>query len=327
MRRGTRVHDVVVDQYEARLDGHQWLQINETRTAGGGYVSVGTDITALKESEQRLSERGAELGSTVEDLRRSRRALEQQAQQLVDLTEKYAMEKARAESANRSKSEFLANISHELRTPLNAVIGFSEMMQKNMFGPLGSQKYAEYAEDIHESGRYLLEVINDILDMSKIEAGRLTLDIKPIDAGAIIKDSMRIVSRSAEQRGVALSRIGPELVPLSADDRALKQILLNLLSNAVKFTPRGGDVTVGVEFTEQAVRIAIADTGIGIPEEDLHKLGLPFEQVENQFTKSHKGTGLGLAISRSLVELHGGHIEIASRVQEGTTVTVHLPKN
>lgn len=318
--KGTGAHT-----YEAQLEDGKWLHIDERRTNDGGFVSVGTDITSLKRSQQRQQKSEQELKATITDLRTSRRELEQQKQQLVDLMEKYALEKNRAEAANKTKSEFLANISHELRTPLNAVIGFSEVMENGLFGPIGNQKYVEYARDIHESGNYLLEVINDVLDMSKIEAGRTKLKIDDLNASEIIKDSVRVVAPAAAERAINVKYAGLKSLQMHADRRALKQILLNLLSNAVKFTPESGEVTVRLSKAKGHAKISITDTGIGIPENELGKLGRPFEQVENQFTKSHRGSGLGLAISRSLVELHGGKFEIKSTLGKGTTVICHLP--
>lgn len=312
--------------FEVQLEDGRWLHINERRTKDGGFVSVGTDITSLKNHEERLMDSERELMDTVRDLQGSRATLERQAQQLVDLAEKYSMEKTRAESANRSKSEFLANMSHELRTPLNAIIGFSEVMQSELFGPMGSEKYFEYSRDINKSGQYLLDVINDILDMSKIEAGRVTLDLQATPLSRIVEDCIRIVGpRASEEQIEITNAVDPELTA-RVDARSLKQVILNLMSNAVKFTPASGSVTVEAKGDERQVGIAIRDTGIGIPKADIEKLGRPFEQVENQFTKSRSGSGLGLAISRSLVELHGGLLHIESTEGEGTTVTILLPK-
>ncbi|NNE25020.1 MAG: PAS domain S-box protein [Rhizobiales bacterium] len=312
--------------FEVQLGDSRWLQINERRTKDGGFVSIGTDITPLKQHEERLMDSERELMNTVSDLQKSRVTLEQQSQRLADLAEKYAREKTRAETANRSKSEFLANMSHELRTPLNAIIGFSEVMEQQFFGPVGNDKYIDYAHDIHRSGQYLLDVISDILDMSKIEAGRVSLDYASEDVGAIIDDALRIVAPRADEGGVKLITKLPKPVALEADKRALKQVLINLMTNAVKFTPEKGKVTIGVTQNNNRVRITIADTGIGIPEDQIDKLGRPFEQVENQFTKTKNGSGLGLAISRSLIHLHGGKMKITSREGKGTTVAVILPQ-
>ncbi|HUD51503.1 PAS domain-containing sensor histidine kinase [Parvibaculum sp.] len=311
--------------WEIHLPSGRWLQISERPTNSGGHVNVGTDITAIKVQESSLTQNKSALEKTVRDLEASRLKLQHQARQLVDLAEKYAAEKTRAESANRSKSEFLANMSHELRTPLNAIIGFSEMMETGMFGPLGSPKYTEYAHDIRSSGQHLLELINDILDMSKIEAGRMTLEKQPTDLGTVIEESLRLVSGRAEIASVkVVNEVGP-LPKIDADKRAIKQVLLNLLSNAIKFTPAGGTITMHGGAEAGFVSIAVEDTGIGIPAHALPKIGRPFEQVESQHSKKHKGTGLGLALSRSLVELHGGTLTIASTEGVGTRVTFTLP--
>ena len=312
--------------FEAQLEDGRWLHISERRTKDGGYVSVGTDITALKLHEEKLMQSEKRLMATVSDLRQSQQTLEYQTEQLADLAEKYAEEKTRAEDANQAKSKFLANMSHELRTPLNAIIGFSEIMESGMFGALGADKYHEYCRDIRHSGQFLLEVINDILDMSKIEAGRMKLDLEDIELDRILTEAMRVVSSRAEDKRVELSaEIAPSLF-FKADRRALKQIALNLLSNAVKFTPEGGRVTVGGRLSGGAITVAIQDTGIGIEKEALKKLGRPFEQVESQLTKSHQGSGLGLAIAKSLVELHGGAMRIRSAPGKGTLVVVRLPR-
>ena len=310
---------------EAQLEDGRWLQINERRTKDGGFVSVGTDITAIKAHERKLLESRRLQLATIEDLHRSRRMLQEQASQLRDLNEKYAVEKDRAEAANRTKSEFLANISHELRTPLNAIIGFSEIMNESMFGPLGSEKYREYSRDIYESGLYLLGVINDILDMSKIEAGRLSLECEEFVLNDIIDETLRIMAFQSADSRITIEQDARPGIRMKADRRAIKQVLLNLLSNAVKFSREGGHVNVRASVVGGCARIAIEDNGIGISARDLAKLGQPFEQVQNQFTKSHKGSGLGLAISRSLTEMHGGSMNIRSREGLGTTVTLKLP--
>ncbi|MCP4381206.1 MAG: PAS domain-containing protein [Hyphomicrobiales bacterium] len=311
--------------FELQLEDGRWLQINERRTKDGGFVSVGTDITQLKRHEGKLIDGERRLMATIADLRQSRQKLEMQAQQMVELAEKYGEEKNRAEEANRSKSEFLANISHELRTPLNAIIGFSEIMQSGMFGNLGSPRYGEYCHDIHQSGTYLLNVINDILDMSRIEAGRMDLDLEELELDPLIGESVRIVQAQAEAEQIAVSTDIDENIRFQGDRKALKQIMLNLLSNAVKFTPAGGSITVRARATTAAVTFSVEDTGIGIPPDALGKLGRPFEQVSNQFTKSHRGSGLGLAITSSLADLLGGSMRIRSHEGQGTIVSVRLP--
>ena len=310
---------------EVQLADGRWLQINERRTKDGGFVSVGTDISALKKQEEKLLKSEKTLMVTVRDLQRERQTAEEQSQRLAELADKYASEKTRAESANRSKSEFLANMSHELRTPLNAIIGFSEIMTAQMFGALGSAKYAEYVADIRKSGQFLLDVINDILDMSKIEAGRTDLEIESFVFTQVVDDVLRLVGPRANESRIQLSANCDVDVTLRADKRAVKQVLINLLSNGVKFTPEGGTVSIASTTGAGKLHFSITDTGIGIPKRDIEKLGRPFEQVENQFTKSRGGSGLGLAISRSLVELHGGSLTIASVLNQGTTVTVSLP--
>ena len=245
--------------------------------------------------------------------------------QLADLAEKYAEEKTRAEDANQAKSKFLANMSHELRTPLNAIIGFSEIMEAAMFGPLGAEKYNEYSRHIRESGQYLLDVINDVLDMSKIEAGGIQLMLEDMDLDPVLADCLRVVSGPASEKHIALGADITPAIYLRADRRAVKQIVLNLLSNAVKFTPDGGTVTLTSRTRGGKVTVAIEDNGIGIPREALRKLGRPFEQVESQLTKQYQGSGLGLAIAKSLVELHGGAMRIRSTLGKGTMVVVQLP--
>jgi len=310
---------------EVQLEDGRWLQINERHTKDGGFVSVGTDITPIKLHETKLVESEKRLMATVSDLQRTRITLEDQKQQLADLAGKYADETHRAEAANRAKSEFLANISHELRTPLNAIIGFSEIMNEGMFGPLGSEKYEEYARDIYESGSYLLGMINDVLDMSKIEAGRFELNYETFNLNEMIEETMRIVSHQSQERNLNIEDSVSSKLNLEADRRAMKQILINLLSNAVKFSNDGGRIQIRARKRGNCITISLEDDGIGISKQDLKKLGKPFEQVQNQFTKSHKGSGLGLAISRSLTEMHGGAMKIRSENNKGTIVSLRIP--
>ena len=312
--------------FEAQLDDGHWLHISERRTKDGGYVSVGTDITRIKAHEQKLVDNDLRLRATVIDLKRSQVALEQQTIELADLAERYAQEKARAEEANATKSKFLANMSHELRTPLNAIIGFSEIMESGMFGALGSDKYREYCHDILTSGHYLLEVINDILDMSKIEAGRMKLDMEPLDLSRTLAESLRVVSGRAQDKSLVLDADIEQSIPVVADRRATKQIMVNLLSNAVKFTPEGGKIVVRSHVLDDRIVFLIADSGIGIAPHSLKRLGRPFEQVESQLTKTYHGSGLGLAIARSLAHLHGGSMKLRSRLGSGTVVRVSLPR-
>lgn len=313
------------ETYERQLSDGRWLQVNERPTQDGGLVSIATDITQLKLHQERMVESEGRLMATIHDLSVARKGEKDRVRELSELARKYAAEKERAEGANRAKSEFLANMSHELRTPLNAIIGFSEMIQAGTFGPLGSDRYEEYINDIHSSGNYLLNVINDILDMSKIEAGQFSLDHEKIDLCPLINETVRMISLQAEEKHIQVHTQIADRLALHADRRAVKQILINLLSNAVKFTGYDGHITVRAHQTQAALFITIQDTGCGIPKSALKKIGQPFEQVENQFTKSHTGSGLGLAISRSLAELHGGTLRIRSTQGVGTIVCVRIP--
>jgi two-component system cell cycle sensor histidine kinase PleC len=266
---------------------------------GGGTVCTFADVTALRERQ--------------EVLRR---------------TEAATARALAAEEASRIKSQFVANMSHELRTPLNAVIGFSEIIESEMLGPLGHPRYRAYAHDVVESGRHLLAVVNDILDLAKIEAGHLDLHADLVEPREAARDCLRLVEQRAEESGIALRFTSPgtALPPVTADPLRLRQVLLNLLSNAVKFTPRGGSVTVAVEADATSnVVFAVSDTGPGMHPDEVKIALMPFRQIDGSLARRHEGTGLGLPLADRLVQIMHGKLEIESTPPHGTTVRVRLP--
>ncbi|RZJ17420.1 MAG: PAS domain-containing protein [Brevundimonas sp.] len=304
---------------ELELHDGRWLQLTERFTSDGGTVVSAADITVVKHQE-------AERRRAADDLRTMVDQLESSQEKLALLARKYEVAMTRAEAANQAKSEFLANMSHELRTPLNAINGFSEIMAAEMFGPLGDARYKGYAHDIHNSGQHLLSLINDILDMAKIEAGKMTLHLEPVSLKEIGDDAVRLMRGKAEEAGLTLTVEAGDLPVIQADQRGLKQVLLNLISNAVKFTPQGGAIVVALTRKgDDRVSVAVADTGIGIAAEDLARLAQPFEQVEGQHSKTTQGTGLGLALTKALIEMHGGRLAIESEPGRGTVVSFDLP--
>ncbi len=288
-----------ISQYEFRMmhrdGGFVWVHTLATRVDWDGQpasLSWMTDITARKRMEEEL-----------------------------------VKSKEAAEFANRTKTEFLANMSHELRTPLNAIIGFAEVIKGEMFGPVGLPKYIDYASDIHTSGQHLLDLINDILDLSKLEAGKLELRESDVSLPHIVDYCQALVREKAETGGVTLITEMPKDVPhIFGDERALKQVLLNFLSNAVKFTPKGGKVTSRVAYKpEEGLSVSVSDTGIGMSPSEIAVALSPFGQVDSKLARQHKGTGLGLPISRSLIELHGGTLKVASEPNKGTTMIASFP--
>jgi two-component system, cell cycle sensor histidine kinase DivJ len=249
-----------------------------------------------------------------------------------DVTERKAQEQAveearsEAERANAAKSLFLATMSHELRTPLNAIIGFSEMLMNEEAMKIDAARRQDYAHLINDSGQHLLSVVNGILDMSKIETGKFEITPEPFAVGPVITSCCDLLALKARDAGIDLVvRIGDNLPEINADKRALKQILLNLVSNAIKFTDRGGRVTVGARTEIAMVTLTVEDNGVGIAEQDIPRLGDPFFQARGSYARPYDGTGLGLSIVKGLIELHGGTMEIASRLNDGTRITVRLP--
>jgi two-component system cell cycle sensor histidine kinase PleC len=309
-----------------QLGDGRWVLCRERRTQDGGTVSVWTDVSRLKNQELLLRDREFRLERMIEDLGESRGQLKELTAQMSRMAKDNAKHRSQAEAANAAKTQFLANVSHELRTPLNAILGFSEILKEQMYGPLGAREYADYAADIHESGTLLLNLINDLLDMAKIESGKFELQEEACDVADIVDTVTRVVAERAMRAQVGIEQRVAPLPPLLADDRKVRQILLNLLSNAIKFTPAGGTVCISAG-PDAAGRIAItvSDTGIGIPPHQLERVLEPFTQVENIMTRKHAGTGLGLPLSKSLMDLHGGTLTLASELGSGTTVTIAFP--
>lgn len=265
------------------------------------------------------------VGAALQERRALERGLAAAVRRAEASREEAVLAKEVAEQASHAKSSFLANMSHELRTPLNAVIGFSEMIRSEMFGPVGDAHYKEYAGLINGAGSHLLDLIGDILDMSKIEAGKLELNIERLDSSSTIRECVELVAERAAAGGVTIETDSPRTpVSVEADKRAVKQILLNLLSNAIKFTPEGGTVFVRTRTVGGQCLLSVEDTGIGIAASELGRIGNPFVQLSNNSGR-HPGTGLGLALVRSLAEMHGGDFKIESVEGQGTTVTVVLP--
>jgi signal transduction histidine kinase len=290
------------------------------------HVDSRTAIGALRQGAYDYVDKGCETGELLAVLERAfeTHQLREERRQAIDTLRQA---KEAAEAANRAKSEFLATISHELRTPLNAIMGFSELILKETLGPIGNQTYASYLKDINQSGEHLLGIINDLLDLSKAEAGKLELQEEPVDPAEALRAVCRLMRQRAEGAGLALDLLLGEALPLlHADERKLKQVMVNLLSNAVKFTPEGGRISIIASADPAAgLVIAVTDTGIGIAAEHQERVLQPFAQVDSSLSRRHQGTGLGLPIVKAVMQLHGGTLALDSAVGRGTTVTVTLP--
>ncbi len=315
-------------RHEFTLPGGTVIAASRETMPDGGSVTTFTDITRPKRVEEALRASRRCLKERLVELQDAKQRSEVQGKELAALADDLSIARDEAEDANRAKSEFLALMSHELRTPLNAIIGFSEIIKTEMFGPVGTAKYRDYAKDVHESGQHLLALINDILDLSKIEAGKLELDEEDVDVVEVIHSCLRLVRERARNGGVRLvTKIPEELPALRFDERKLKQILINLLSNAVKFTPAGGTVTIKAWCKADAGYVfQITDTGIGIALEDIPKALTSFGQIDSKLARKYDGTGLGLPLTKSLVEMSSGSMDLQSEVGVGTTVTVRFPK-
>ena len=281
----------------------------------------------VQERTQDLQKEITERKQADHELLSANQFLDNQSRELEEMAQHLIRARDQAEIASRSKSKFLANMSHELRTPLNAIIGFSDVIKGEMFGPVGNPKYLEYVQDINESGLHLLELINDILDLSKIEAGKTELHEENVDVSRALGSCLTLVQERVEEAGVEIEcDTASHLPALYADERKFKQILINLLSNAIKFTPTGGKVTIRTwSRKDDGYVLQIADTGIGIALADIPKALAPFSQIDSNLSRKYEGTGLGLPLTKALAELHGGSLDLQSEVDVGTTVTVRFP--
>lgn len=316
--------------YEAQFADGRWLLISERPTRVGGYVSVGTDITARKQQEERLIENERQLRMTISDLASSRETLKKQASQLAELADRYLEQKAEAISANRVKAEFLANMNHEIRTPLNHIIGFAEIIESEVFGPVGSDRYRGYAKDIRESGCGLLAIISDILDMARIEAGRVGLDKSDHAIGTLLAQTSAQVIDDAQSKSVCLDiepdeqeKAGQRLIHV--DSNAISQALVHLMRNAIRLSPVGGKVSMRARMQGDHVNIFIADSGCTLTASEMGVMRDPFGHIDGMLQDGCKGSGLGVAIARSLIELHGGTLRMRSSAQIGSLVMIHLP--
>ena len=317
-------HERVSDGRElvVRLAGGRELRVEAARLAEGVLLVTLTDVSTLLGHERALESR-------VDELERMQERIGTQSRQMRELAERLETLRSEAERANRTKSEFLANMSHELRTPLNAIIGFSEVLSEQMFGEV-NDKQMEYLRDIHSSGQHLLTLINDVLDLSKIEAGRMELDRSCFDMGLLLENSLTLVRERAQRHGLTLAlEVGDGLTEWVADARKVKQVVVNLLTNAVKFTPTGGSVTVRARRADadgQArAEISVTDTGVGIAPEEQALVFEEFRQASGDYLRKAEGTGLGLSLSKRFVELHGGTLTVKSQPGQGSTFTVTLP--
>ncbi|HVI87533.1 MAG TPA: PAS-domain containing protein [Dongiaceae bacterium] len=297
---------------ERRLADDHWVMVSTSGLPGGGFVALVTDLTEVKTRQA--------------ELERAQQKLRQQTQNLTQLAEQLRAARIAAETANQAKSRFLAHMSHELRTPLNAILGFADVIRQNMFGEISPSRYRDYAQYIHESGSHLLEMINDVLDLSKIEAGKFELKIEALDAPAIAQSGSKLVAGMAKENGVNLI-VDQDICPIvHGDSRAVKQIIINLLSNGVKFTQRGGYVTLQIKEVGQiGTEIIVTDTGIGMSKEDITKALDPFGQIDGTLARRHRGTGLGLPLVKNLAEMQRGFLTIDSAPSRGTRVAVFLP--